>query len=103
MTQLDLGLSGGRKKPKRRKRLKGRQEFTGVRFAPWHPAIGFGRDPKLVRTWNGLRRALGWLKTKVRVCDHSIDRIVIRATTDRGATWRPATPEEQRLFMESVK
>jgi len=103
MMQPDLGLSGGRKKPKRRKRLKGRQEFIGVRFAPWHPAIGFGRDPKLTLTWNGLRRSLGWLKTKVHVSSLSPDFIVIRATTDRGATWRPATPEEQRLFMESVK
>ncbi len=104
MVQLELELVGGRKKAKRRRRKAGRQEVKGVRFAPWHPVLEFGRDPVvLTRTWPGLMRAIGWLKTKCRVSHHNVELIAIRATEDEGETWRSATPRELALFKERIE
>ena len=101
--QPELGLLGGRKKSKRRARRKGCQEFNGIRFAPWHPIAKFGRDRRLARTWPGLRRDLGRMKTQCHLNGHNQELITIRATEDGGQTWRAASSEELYLFMESNK
>ena len=65
------------------------------RFAVWHPTLGHSR---LHGRWGPLKRTLGSYRRQCREQGLRASHVLLRATDDRGETYRPLTQRELIMF-----